>query len=92
MTTPVDIKPEDVPEWATSGEWDKTEKILDQAEEMYQKLAEKLDLQDKFGKFIIISCTDMKKHVIGDTEAEADALWQAEYGDDNAALFQIGDV
>lgn len=86
--------PSNPPEWATPEAWDASEKIVDQAEAMYRKLDKKLGLEDNnFGKFIIVSCTDIDKYVIANTELEADKLWQAEHqGDDNAALFQIGNI
>ncbi len=92
--TPIELKPDEVPEWATPSGWEKTKEILNRAEEKYRELDKHLDLEKtKFGKFIIISCTDINRYVIGDTEAKTDELWRTKFGDDDdAALFQIGYV
>jgi hypothetical protein len=43
--TPVEIKPDEVPEWARPNEWAKTGEIIKTATEMYRKLDKLLDLE-----------------------------------------------
>jgi hypothetical protein len=93
MSKYADIKPEDIPEWATPEAWAETEHLVNTAARYFlNKIAEELP-SEAYGKFIVLDADSPADHRISDDEPKAkEKFWKAFGKNRRAVVLQIGYV